>query len=298
MIRPASSSLQKSKQMVDIEPGWRMRLSACTRRSDIMWTGNTSQRLLTTWTRRCAGNPDRRPSDVQRRAIEHVKGLGRIAVVVGLAGAGKSTMLAAAARAWERHGYTVHGAALSGKAAEGLEDSSGIKRRTLALWPRGWENDSQHLGRGDVFVIDEAGMVGSRQLASFVGKAEKRGAKIVLVGDHEQLQAIGAGAAFRAIAQQIGHASLGEIKRQMEPWQQEASVAFASHRTAEGFGSLSRPRQHPLQRRSRRSAGSGGAGLSCRPGAASRCQPCRRGATSCGCAWDQRGDPLRASGAG
>lgn len=181
------------------------------------------------------GNPDRRLSDEQRHAIEHVTGPERIAAVVGLAGAGKSTMLAAAAEAWERQGYSVHGAALSGKAAEGLEDSSGIKSRTLASWSRGWENEKQQLGRGDVFVIDEAGMVGSRQLASFVGEAEKRGAKIVLVGDHEQLQAIGAGAPFRAIAEQIGHASLGEIKRQMEPWQQEASVAFASHRTLEGL---------------------------------------------------------------
>ena len=181
------------------------------------------------------GNPDLRLSDEQRRAIEHVTGPELVAAVVGLAGAGKSTMLAAAAQAWERQGYAVHGAALSGKAAEGLEESSGIKSRTLASWSRSWENEKHQLGRGDVFVIDEAGMVGSRQLASFVGEAEKRGAKIVLVGDHEQLQAIGAGAPFRAIAERIGHASLGEIKRQMEPWQQEASVAFASHRTAEGL---------------------------------------------------------------
>lgn len=181
------------------------------------------------------GNAELRLSDEQRQAISHVTGPERIAAVVGLAGAGKSTMLAAAAQAWERQGYTVHGAALSGKAAEGLEESSGIKSRTLASWSHSWENEKLQLGRGDVFVIDEAGMVGSRQLASFVGEAEKRGAKIVLVGDHEQLQAIGAGAPFRAIAERIGHASLGEIKRQMEPWQQEASVAFASHRTAEGL---------------------------------------------------------------
>ena len=182
-----------------------------------------------------SGDPDRLLSDEQRRAIEHVTGPERIAAVVGLAGAGKSTMLAAAAASWERQGYAVHGAALSGKAAEGLEESSGIKSRTLASWSRSWENEKHQLGRGDVFVIDEAGMVGSRQLASFVGEAEKRGAKIVLVGDHEQLQAIGAGAPFRAIAEQIGHASLGEIKRQIEPWQQEASIAFASHRTMEGL---------------------------------------------------------------
>ena len=184
---------------------------------------------------RSAGDPSAGLSDEQRRAIEHITGPERIAAVVGYAGAGKSTMLAAAREAWEAEGYQVHGAALSGKAAEGLEESSGIQSRTLASWSRGWENDRGTIGRGDVFVIDEAGMVGSRQLARFVGEAEARGAKIVLVGDHEQLQAIGAGAPFRAITEEIGHAELSEIRRQRVDWQREASVDFATHRTAEGL---------------------------------------------------------------
>lgn len=184
---------------------------------------------------RSAGDASARLSDEQRRAIEHITGPERIAAVVGYAGAGKSTMLAAAREAWEAEGYQVHGAALSGKAAEGLEESSGIQSRTLASWSRGWENDRGTIGRGDVFVIDEAGMVGSRQLARFVGEAEVRGAKIVLVGDHEQLQAIGAGAPFRAITEEIGHAELSEIRRQRVDWQREASVDFATHRTAEGL---------------------------------------------------------------
>lgn len=182
--------------------------------------------------RRVAGA---RLSDEQRRAIEHVTGPERIAVVVGFAGAGKSTMLAAAREAWEAQGYRVHGAALAGKAAEGLEESSGIASRTLASWERSWQNERHQLGRGDVLVIDEAGMVGSRQLARFVGEAEARGAKLVLVGDHEQLQAIGAGAPFRAIAETVGHAELSDIRRQREGWQREASVAFATHRTVEGL---------------------------------------------------------------
>ena len=186
-----------------------------------------------------AGDASARLSDQQRAAIEHVTGRERIAAVVGFAGAGKSTMLAAAREAWEAEGYAVHGAALSGKAAEGLEESSGIQSRTLASWSRGWDNphsgDRYKLNRGDVFVIDEAGMVGSRQLARFVNEAEARGAKIVLVGDHEQLQAIGAGAPFRAITEEIGHAELSEIRRQRVDWQREASVAFATHRTAEGL---------------------------------------------------------------
>ena len=185
--------------------------------------------------RRSSGDMSAGLSAEQRGAIEHITGPERIAAVVGYAGAGKSTMLAAAREAWEAEGYTVHGAALSGKAAEGLEESSGIQSRTLASWSRGWENDRHQLNRGDVFVIDEAGMVGSRQLARFVGEVEARGAKIVLVGDHEQLQAIGAGAPFRAITEEIGHAELSEIRRQRVDWQREASVDFATHRTAEGL---------------------------------------------------------------
>lgn len=176
-----------------------------------------------------------RLSDEQRRAVEYVTGPERIAVVVGFAGAGKSTMLAAAREAWEAQGYQVHGAALAGRAAEGLEESSGIASRTLASWDRSWQNERHQLGRGDVLVVDEAGMVGSRQLARFVGEAEVRGAKLVLVGDHEQLQAIGAGASFRAIAETVGHVELSDIRRQREGWQREASVAFATHRTAEGL---------------------------------------------------------------
>ena len=94
-------------------------------------------------------------------------------------------MLAAAREAWEAQGYRVHGAALSGKAAEGLEESSGIAARTLASWSRGWDNGYGQLGRGDVLVIDEAGMVGGRQLARFVGEAEARGATgVAMAGEN------------------------------------------------------------------------------------------------------------------
>jgi len=185
--------------------------------------------------RTSSGDNSARLSDEQRQAIEHITGPERIAAVVGFAGAGKSTMLAAAREAWEAQGYRVHGAALSGKAAEGLEESSGIESRTLASWSHGWERDRNLIGRGDVFVIDEAGMVGSRQLARFVTEVEQRGAKLVLVGDHEQLQAIGAGAPFRAIAERIGYAELSDIRRQREDWQREASVSFATHKTVEGL---------------------------------------------------------------
>jgi len=174
-------------------------------------------------------------ADEQRAAIEHVCGPERISAVVGLAGAGKSTMLAAAREAWVAQGYRVHGAALAGKAAEGLEESAGIASRTLASWERGWERGFDRLGPRDVLVIDEAGMVGSKQLSRFITEADRAGAKIVLVGDPEQLQPIGPGAAFRAVAERIGFVDLAEIRRQHEGWQRAASVAFGRHQTEEGL---------------------------------------------------------------
>ena len=171
----------------------------------------------------------------QREAVLHVTGGARIAAVVGLAGAGKSTMLAAAREAWEAGGLRVHGAALAGKAAEGLQTSSAIASRTLASWQLSWGRGFDTLNAKDVLVIDEAGMVGSRQLAAFVKAAEQAGAKVVLVGDAEQLQPIGAGAAFRAVAERTGFAALEGVRRQSEEWQRGASRDFGQHRTAQGL---------------------------------------------------------------
>jgi ATP-dependent exoDNAse (exonuclease V) alpha subunit len=122
-------------------------------------------------------------SEEQRAAITHVLGKEQLSQVVGLAGAGKSTMLVTAADAWQRQGITVHGAALAGKAAEGLQDSSGIKSRTLAALELSWQNGHEPITRGDVLVIDEAGMIGTQQMSRISSKCQEIGAKLVLVGD-------------------------------------------------------------------------------------------------------------------
>ena len=76
---------------------------------------------------------DRGLGDEQRAAFAHVTGERDLALVVGYAGTGKSTMLGAAREAWEAQGYTVRGAALSGIAAESLEGGSGIARAHARL---------------------------------------------------------------------------------------------------------------------------------------------------------------------
>ncbi|MQW95703.1 Ti-type conjugative transfer relaxase TraA [Sinorhizobium fredii] len=168
-------------------------------------------------------------------AIRHVTRDNAIAAVVGLAGAGKSTLLAAARVAWEGDGRRVIGAALAGKAAEELEDSSGIRSRTLASWELTWAGGREQLNRGDVLVIDEAGMISSRQMACVMKKAEEAKAKVVLVGDAMQLQPIQAGAAFRAITERIGFAELAGVRRQREQWARDASRLFARGKVEEGL---------------------------------------------------------------
>ncbi|MCF4130122.1 Ti-type conjugative transfer relaxase TraA [Methylobacterium sp. SyP6R] len=175
-------------------------------------------------------------SEQQREAVRHVTASERIAAVVGFAGAGKSTMLGVARAAWIGAGHAVIGGALAGKAAEGLEKSAGITSRTLASWELAWKHERDVLKPGDVFVLDEAGMVASEQLSRIVQEVERRGAKLVLVGDAQQLQPIEAGAGFRAIVETIGYAELSEIWRQADPAMRRASVALARGEAAAALG--------------------------------------------------------------
>lgn len=168
-----------------------------------------------------------RLSEEQKTAIECIARPARIAAVVGRAGAGKTTMMKAAREAWELAGYRVVGGALAGKAAEGLEKEAGIESRTLASWELRWNRGRDVLDNRTVFVMDEAGMVASKQMAGFVDTVVRSGAKIVLVGDPEQLQPIEAGAAFRAIVDRVGYAELETIYRQREEWMRKASLDLA-----------------------------------------------------------------------
>jgi Ti-type conjugative transfer relaxase TraA len=170
-------------------------------------------------------------SGEQAEALTHVTDGRDLGVVVGYAGTGKSAMLGVAREAWEAAGYEVRGVALSGIAAENLESGSGIASRTIASMEHGWGQGRDLLTSRDVLVIDEAGMVGTRQLERVLSHAAEAGAKVVLVGDPQQLQSIEAGAAFRSIHERHGGAEIGEVRRQREDWQRDATRDLATGRT-------------------------------------------------------------------
>lgn len=162
-------------------------------------------------------------TEEQRLALEHLTiWSGSIQCLEGLAGTGKSFLLGAAREVWEGAGYQVRGIALAGKAASELESGAGIRSQTMASFLMEQAAGQHALGKHSVLVLDEAGMVGTRQMLEVVEVAKQAGAKLVVVGDPLQLQPIEAGGAFPAIVRALGSAKLTNIVRQFEEWMVDA----------------------------------------------------------------------------
>ena len=171
----------------------------------------------------------------QRVAFDYLVSPGDLKSLVGIAGSGKTHLLKATCRAWESQGYTVKGAALAGIAADGLTRVAGIDARTLASYDLAWQGGRDRLTSSDVLLVDEAGMVGTRQFARLLEAAYEAKAKIVLTGDPEQLQAIEAGAPFRGIIAESGAVELNEVRRQTLAWHRKATRQLAQGETADAL---------------------------------------------------------------
>jgi conjugative relaxase-like TrwC/TraI family protein len=145
-------------------------------------------------------------------------------VVVGKAGTGKTYALDAARDAWQTAGVQVTGVALAARAALELEQSAGIRSTTLTrlLGKLDDGRDGSPVQPGSVLVVDEAGMIGTRQLARLLDHTEAQRVKVVLVGDPRQLPEIDAGGLFRALTTRLAAIELSDNRRQQHTWEQVA----------------------------------------------------------------------------
>jgi conjugative relaxase-like TrwC/TraI family protein len=141
-------------------------------------------------------------------------------VVIGKPGTGKSHALAAATEAWQATGTAVIGAAVAARTAVALSETAGMPTMTIARLLR--EVRSTGLPHGVVVVVDEAGMLPTRQLAQLIGATAAAHGKLILVGDDKQLPELAAGGAFRALARYLDAATLTENRRQINAWEREA----------------------------------------------------------------------------
>lgn len=174
----------------------------------------------------------------QRKAVEILSNSGGVSVLVGDAGTGKSTSMEVVREAFESEGFRVLGCATGGKAAGELEQSSGIKSSTLESLLMRVEAGSERITEKTVIVLDEAGMTDSRSYHRLDTLARESGAKLIVAGDHKQLQSVGAGAPFRTTAERIPDAvaHLTTNQRQREDWRKESAKQMTYGEAAKALG--------------------------------------------------------------
>ncbi|UOQ91307.1 relaxase domain-containing protein [Agromyces endophyticus] len=222
VFRPKHSTVYTSEVLLDAEA--HLRECAATT------TGPTIQSAIVREVARRRLRGGARLGADQAAALEAIVGSGRVVdVLVGPAGAGKSTVMGALRRAWEsEYGRgSVIGLAPSAAAAHVLAVDLGIATENLAKW---WQN---HLIHGDAFhagqlvIVDEASLAGTLALDRVSALAARAGAKVLLVGDYAQLQSVDAGGVFAMLVHdRPDPPELVDVHRFVNGWEKTASLGL------------------------------------------------------------------------
>jgi conjugative relaxase-like TrwC/TraI family protein len=168
----------------------------------------------------------------QEQLVRAMAGSGRrVQLALAPAGAGKTTAMRVLAGVWTEAGADVLGLAPSAAAAAALRDATGMPCETLAKLVHDLDTQPESelaavVGSRTLLVVDEAGMADTITLDRVIGFAVARGATVRLIGDDQQLAAIGAGGVLRDIARTHGAVRLDEVVRFDDPVEAEASLGL------------------------------------------------------------------------
>src|SRR5436305_439340 len=157
-----------------------------------------------------------------------------IVVVIGEAGTGKSFATVAAAEGWAHAGFELRAVAPTWKAANVLR-AEGLEATSVASFLRDFDFGQARLSPRTVLLVDEASMVGSEQLARLISHADQAKAKLVLIGDPEQLGSVEAGGLFSAIAERTDPVHLHEVIRHLHDVDRDAAKLIREGRAQEAL---------------------------------------------------------------
>jgi conjugative relaxase-like TrwC/TraI family protein len=172
------------------------------------------------------------PLDAGQRDLARVFATSDLELVAGIgpAGAGKTTALRLAADTLTAGGSRMVGLAPSAPAAAVLSRAVGIEATTIHGFLTAHEQDQVHekyaLRPGDVIVVDEAGMAGTKRLWAVLELAQQHGAHVRLIGDDRQLAAVEAGGALRLIDREVGSVQLEHVHRFRDAAEADASLGL------------------------------------------------------------------------
>nr|WP_162161293.1 MobF family relaxase [Afipia birgiae] len=169
----------------------------------------------------------------QANAVRAATNGAKITILEGAPGAGKTTALAAITESWTHAGtgFRVIGASTAWKISHALRDDLAIDARATDSWRVGAEHGVPFLDKNTVLIVDEAGLLSSRQMHSILSAVEAADASgldphLILVGDRNQLQSVGAGPGLALAANFSSVQSVAKIVRQHEQWARDAVTAF------------------------------------------------------------------------
>lgn len=143
--------------------------------------------------------------------------------IIGVAGAGKTTLMSAVRAAFEDSGLVVEGTSTAAIAVDGLRRTAGLATaRTLASYLASLDKGFSPLSGVDVLMVDEAAMADDRDMARLLTHAAQVGTKVIGIGDPAQLRSPGIGGTFAAVHQVVGGTVLSENRRQRDQVEQRA----------------------------------------------------------------------------
>lgn len=166
---------------------------------------------------------------------------GAVCNIEGRAGAGKSTVLEAVKELMEAQGKEVWGISTSGAATKNLAESTKLEKgkfNNTTLFNIMLDSGKLKLNSKSIVLWDEAGMADSKTFYQVVKHINEAGAKLVLIGESEQLQSVGHGGLFRKMTEEFKTTKITEINRQKDQWQREMVEDFACGRAAKAVDTL------------------------------------------------------------
>ncbi len=174
----------------------------------------------------------------QRRIVDQLGKGGRISVAIGVAGSGKSTLLKPLVRAWRDDGRIVYGIALAWRQSDDLAEGGIEARNTRAVasFLRATQAGAIRLDRKSVVVIDEVGLLGTRQLNDILAVQKKDGFQLVMLGDPRQMQSVEAGSVIELLRRALGERFVPELAssvRQKDAEERETVLMFRNGQTEE-----------------------------------------------------------------
>jgi len=156
--------------------------------------------------------------------------------IQGFAGSGKSYTIKAINSVYEQQGFNVRGLALSGIVADNLAKDCGIEHSsTIASFLNQHEKGRENITDKTILVIDEASLLSTDEYKQITDIANEKGAKLISVGDNQQLQAIRAGGAYRGISERTNNFTLDNIRRQQHLEDKQATLDLSNGEIYKGL---------------------------------------------------------------